>query len=781
MLDTRQKFSLTDSGYPSPDRQGRIEKALISWAEYFVERCDAMTSWLAERPLRTFVVWALWLSCLYFVLGPMSYVKVPDCGNGTLPARMISANELLHGELGNWMSFSGCGTDRVINNFRLEPICVLLALLPAWLGYGLIMAIQRFVAGYFLFRVMRDDLRVDIRCALLSGWAFSLFHQVGIHWQWDGFTLYDGLGIPGLPLLLWLTNRFTEQRSWRAAIYSLVMGAMLGLSAPYFQTLFFPFLAVFWYTFVQPAWSWKRLGLLTCVFVGWAIITSPEMYSAAKYVPLSHRSEIIVRSDSPYVMFIENVQHWPAAVLRSNKLILIMAGIGLLFSRLRDRRVVATAIAIAAILCFVCNYHFFNDNVLSKLGVLSSFHFHRFIYLVPFLCALVMGLGLNALPADTVVTATNRFTNLRILVPQLTMVATSIFLLTVSFNTNEQRFRQLWRGENFRTLYQNPDLLALAKRQETEPDFRVACISDMWRPGLGMEDSHRWTISPGVAWAYGLETTDGYQVLYSLRYKQFWSEVLLPMMMRNQLRAYQHVYWGNMLFLWHPSQEPLNRPLVDYYNLDLLSLANTKYFISPVPLDDPDFELLPSDRRDEFIKWEKRKNNERIAGALRGEWSHRPLYIYENKRCLPRQFLVRNVRFYEEEHSLVYSMRFQSADSFRTTIHINQNDVPHGVDLEYLKRATIEPDESAFFDIGEVVVESRTSDRIEYSIDAEEACMLFVSNSYNPSWKAELDGEPCPIVPANHAFQGVVVPTPGKHRVVLKYEPAYAISSHTHK
>jgi hypothetical protein len=213
--------------------------------------------------------------------------------------------------------------------------------------------------------------------------------------------------------------------------------------------------------------------------------------------------------------------------------------------------------------------------------------------------------------------------------------------------------------------------------------------------------------------------------------------------------------------------------LVDFYNLDLLSLANTKYFISPVELDDPDLELLPSQQRDEFIKWEKRKNTERLKGALKGEWSHRPIYIYENTRCLPRFFLVKNVRVYEEEHSLVYALRYQSADSFLSTMHMAIDDIPADVDLSSLERSTAEPDESAFFPTGNVEVVRQSSDRIELKVNAQQRCMLFLANTYHPGWRAQIDGQAVPILPANHTFQGVPIFTPGEHRVVLTYSPSY--------
>jgi hypothetical protein len=770
MLDQGRRWMLLDPAFRATDRQGRTELAVLLWLETALERGERLCHWCAARPLTTFTLWAFWLSFLYFALGPASYVKVPDCGNGTLPSRMISAERFLHGQHGYWMDYSGCGTDRVLNNFRLEPHCILLALLPGWLGYGLIMLGQRFIAGYFFFLIAKNDLKFPAVAALLTGLAYALFHQAGIHWQWDGFTLYDGLGIPGLPLLFWMTNRLVERRWIVALPAATAMGVVLALSAPYFQTLFFPFLALFWYTFIQPAWSWKRLALLSCVFAGWAIITAPEALAAAMYVPLSHRSEIVVRSQSPYVKYIENVQHWPNAVLQSNAAYLAVAAVALLCSRFRDRRLVATSIAIGSILLFVTHYYFFNDHWLSHLGILSSFHFHRFIYLVPFLCALAMGLGLAALPADTILTLSNRLTGLRLDVAQVVTVLAAVILVCRSADINVDRWKQLWRGENYTCLYRHPDLLDLAQRRESEPDFRVACVSDLWRGKLSMGVSHRWTHSPGVVWAYGLETTDGYQVLYSLRYKQFWSEVLYPLFCIDEIRAKHHVFWGNMVFLWHPSDDEMDLPLQDYYNLNLLSLTNTKYLIAANPLDDPSLELLPSAGREDYEDLDDKNSTQRFFAGLQGRWGFRPLYIYKNPNCFPRYFLARNVQLYDDADSAVYDLRNRSLEWLRNTVSVYRNDLPADVDLSALEDNSLTSCDDS---IGEVTVISRASDRVELEFTAAQQCVLFLSQTWHPGWQATLDGESTPVFPADHAFQGIHIPAAGKHRVVLTYHPAY--------
>ena len=46
-----------------------------------------------------------------------------------------------------------------------------------------------------------------------------------------------------------------------------------------------------------------------------------------------------------------------------------------------------------------------------------------------------------------------------------------------------------------------------------------------------------------------------------------------------------------------------------------------------------------------------------------------------------------------------------------------------------------------------------------------------LTDSYFPGWHASIDGVEAPILPADVAFRGVLVP-PGTHQVTFEYAPA---------
>jgi uncharacterized membrane protein YfhO len=49
---------------------------------------------------------------------------------------------------------------------------------------------------------------------------------------------------------------------------------------------------------------------------------------------------------------------------------------------------------------------------------------------------------------------------------------------------------------------------------------------------------------------------------------------------------------------------------------------------------------------------------------------------------------------------------------------------------------------------------------------------LVLSEAYYPGWRAEVDGQPVPVLPANHLLQAVRLP-PGKHVVTFAYRSRF--------
>lgn len=133
-------------------------------------------------------------------------------------------------------------------------------------------------------------------------------------------------------------------------------------------------------------------------------------------------------------------------------------------------------------------------------------------------------------------------------------------------------------------------------------------------------------------------------------------------------------------------------------NFHYLSLYNVKYIASTKKLNYPHLKLL-------FHMYKYGVN----------------LYLYENKKVLPRAYLL------DEESK------------------------PN-------------------FNLGQVVITNYQANQVVISVDLKKSGLLFLSDAYYPGWKGYVDGKEKRIIKANDLFRAVEVPS-GKHEVKFVYAP----------
>lgn len=70
---------------------------------------------------------------------------------------------------------------------------------------------------------------------------------------------------------------------------------------------------------------------------------------------------------------------------------------------------------------------------------------------------------------------------------------------------------------------------------------------------------------------------------------------------------------------------------------------------------------------------------------------------------------------------------------------------------------------------GKIVSQHLSANRVEAEVNSPDGGLLVIAQTYYPAWQAYVDGQPVPLLRANHAFQAIDVPA-GHRQVVLKYE-----------
>jgi uncharacterized membrane protein YfhO len=60
--------------------------------------------------------------------------------------------------------------------------------------------------------------------------------------------------------------------------------------------------------------------------------------------------------------------------------------------------------------------------------------------------------------------------------------------------------------------------------------------------------------------------------------------------------------------------------------------------------------------------------------------------------------------------------------------------------------------------------------RVEVDAECASACLVVLTDLFDPNWQASLDGTPAEVVQVNYLFRGVAIPA-GSHRIEFRYSP----------
>ena len=127
-------------------------------------------------------------------------------------------------------------------------------------------------------------------------------------------------------------------------------------------------------------------------------------------------------------------------------------------------------------------------------------------------------------------------------------------------------------------------------------------------------------------------------------------------------------------------------------------------------------------------------------------------WAMENPSALPRVFVPRHVEYVPGTKERIRKL---TSDQF------------DGRETAYVESPVTLPTESR----GQAEISSELPSRITISVHMETPGMVVLSDLYDGGWHAYLQGRPVPILRANHAVRGVVVPA-GDAVLEFRYQPA---------
>jgi hypothetical protein len=229
---------------------------------------------------------------------------------------------------------------------------------------------------------------------------------------------------------------------------------------------------------------------------------------------------------------------------------------------------------------------------------------------------------------------------------------------------------------------------------------------------------------------------------------------------RNADWAFEYTHVGSRLGLRTDDGHGLPARAADYFNPKLLALANVRYVITNVPLDDPSLRVVGSTLPD--INWDARSAFSKVWHRLGENFFGRDVILYEIIDSLPRWFLTGVPKIFDDDATLFNALSKGNLEAFQNSTWLTET--------EAAKLASINPQ------IGDGVIDvvTYTNDAITLRVISKTGSILAVTNNWSPFWRATIDGVNVDIAQAYGTFWAVAVPA-GNHIISFRYLPPYAL------
>jgi hypothetical protein len=159
------------------------------------------------------------------------------------------------------------------------------------------------------------------------------------------------------------------------------------------------------------------------------------------------------------------------------------------------------------------------------------------------------------------------------------------------------------------------------------------------------------------------------------------------------------------------------------YDSRLVSLAGVKYLASLSPISNRDYILRISEGQTK---------------------------VYENMKVYPRAFMTYNY-IVEPENSKATRLLLDKKIDLRTTVIVSEE-------------PSFQPTKSKVN--SSVALRAYNANSIVLSVSTDRTGLLLLTDTFYPTWKVAVDGQPEKIIRADVAFRGVVVPK-GNHEIIF--------------
>lgn len=713
------------------------------------------------------------LACVFHadkLLGPYGVVRLHDSFNSELTRYSAGAALLWQNGPYAWMpTVAGGMPSYAAQASPFYPLTVLSLVAPLWLIYSVMTIALMAIAGYGMFRFLREPLEVPDRIAWGGGVFFALSTQIQeesiIHMVFNyTFPLF----------YVWTMGGRDGTRSSRrtAAVVGVVAMAVLS----YF-TATLPFFSVLQAALILTLIP-RRDGLLlrllassVLFWIGYALLFAPQIYALGHFRSFASRvyapSDVVFLTEFTDVLFAFGTLSLTLPLLGGSLVLLA-----------RSRRV---AVLMALVCAFAAVGAFFESSASNFLvgtfiyqADLGHYLWTLNILMTATACVGVAELGRHPSlrkafwTVAALVTAAALIplaTRLQTVLPLSVLVIAGI---GVAFGWFAVTVPPRWRVSRVVPVATCAALLfvglvgvrayRLVVLENNPHRYHFGLTEELRQTLAGPEPRRVGTlmVPPAVAWGAGLETVDARAPVIYGPFRNFLGAAVDAQFDTDAERQHFYSYWydhyllngGAAVEVWQSNEASLR------LNVPLLMTANMGALISRTPLP----ELAQWTQRTTTVAPEPDRLARMLPAPVSRYLEPLPLHVYFLKDVFPRGYVVeRAVGFGSDRQvfdalgrrtdELTHALFYSRADQFGPGVWTGES----GSSRTSVTTAEYGPD------------------RIVFDVDAPAGSFLVVTNNFDPHWTARVDGKETPLYRVNGAFQALRFDTGGRKEVVVEY------------
>mgnify|MGYP001616642496 CR=1 FL=1 len=719
---------------------------------------STVTNYLRNRPLTILNLLFLFLIIEYIALGKYSFIQTQDFTDDIFPRYIALWRNFSESGFQHWSSDIGAGTDRLVNHvFYDNLLSLLIAVFPAWLAYQIFILLTTYagVIGFYKLNTVyfNHPKELSALIAIFIPLIISSVNSTGLSAgiQFYPFTIY---------CVYWINSRVENP------LLKLIFltGLIYFTSKIIFFQLGFVYLAPFmmlWFGVIG------RVKLTTVISVAVAFLV---------VVIIDHATIIALISSSLESHRVE------FSVLQSNEgrsyfvyqLILVLLSIFFIIrKRIVDARllVILTSFLLITIGDSILNYLW--DTIFGR-SALASLKISRLTFFSTSLLGFVL------------LSISNQINHKE---KKILSFILCISFILIAVDLKRSNFIN-WVGQGNYVANFEIESLKNLRASDNHSIFRVAVVQGPTHPNM-------------LA-AYGFESADGFTGMYPKSYKHYWAGVISPFLLSGKDKHFARYFldWGSRFYLFTGRPANGGRYEVvkfrDFFNLNLLSLANVKYIISHQPIIDERLQIVsagvnvPPFFRDFFnlnllslanVKsiilrqpiTDERLHTENVGAnvaplvnfdmvkiRLRENFSGREsLFIYKNADYVERVFAINKIRYFDSNEDLLAYANNASVDEMKSTAFVlgKLKEKLSQYDFEHTKAST--------------VITSYSPSKIDFLVRSSGDVMVVLTESFNLNWKCASKGKDLEIVDVYGTFFSVVLGE-GENSVSCQYQPKWA-------